>query len=102
MNSIVNKIWASKFWWFFLLIILVMINLIATSFHARFDLTKEKRYTLSKATKQLLKNLDEPLVIDVFLKGDFPAGFKKLANTTEELLQEFRESGNSQVSYNFI
>ena len=100
MNNTLNKIWSSKFWWFFLLIIIAAINLLATSFHYRFDLTKEKRYTLSNATKELLKNLDEPLQIDVFLKGDFPAGFKKLATTTTELLQEFKENGN--ISYNFI
>ena len=102
MKNIVNKIWATKFWWFFLLIILIAINLLATSFHYRFDLTKEKRYTLSQATKDLLKDLDEPLEIDVFLKGDFPAGFKKLAATAAELLQDFKESGSSKVSYNFI
>lgn len=84
------------------MIIIVAINLIATSFHYRFDLTKEKRYTLSQATKELLKDLDEPLEIEVFLKGDFPAGFKKLAATTAELLQEFKESGSTKVSYNFI
>ncbi len=102
MKNNINKIWASKFWWLFLLIIIVAINLLASSFHYRIDLTKEKRYTLSKATKQLLKNLDASLEIDVFLKGDFPAGFKKLAATTSELLQEFRESGSSKVTFNFI
>ena len=100
MNNIFNKIWGSKFWWFFLLIIIIAINLLATSFHYRFDLTKEKRYTLSNATKELIRNLEEPLQIDVFLKGDFPAGFKKLAATTAELLQEFKENGN--VNFNFI
>jgi hypothetical protein len=55
-----------------------------SAFHARFDLTKEKRYTLSKATKELLKNLDDNVSIDVFLKGEFPAGFRKLANSTDE------------------
>jgi gliding-associated putative ABC transporter substrate-binding component GldG len=102
MKNIVNKIWSSGFWWVFLLIIIAGINFMAFSFHYRFDLTKEKRYTLSKATKDILKNLDEPVVINVFLKGDFPAGFKKLANSTAELLQEFKENGQSKIVYNFI
>ena len=101
MKNILNKIWSSGFWWLFLLIIIAAINFIASTFHYRFDFTKEKRYTLSTATKNLLKNLDEPVVIDVFLKGDFPAGFKKLANTTSELLQEFKENGRSNIIYNF-
>jgi len=100
MKSI-NKIWLSKFWWLFLLILIVAVNFIASIFHSRLDLTKEKRYTLSKASKQLLKNLDEPLIIDVFLKGDFPSGFKKLSVSTSELLKEFKENGKRNIIYNF-
>jgi len=84
-----------------LLVIIIGINFLASVFHARFDLTKEKRYTLSKATRDLLRNLDEPVTIDVFLKGDFPAGFKKLANSSTELLQEFKEYGRSKIRYSF-
>lgn len=101
MKNILNKIWSSRFWWLFLIIILAVINFIASSFHYRFDLTKEKRYTLSKTTKTILKNLDQPVEIDIFLKGDFPAGFKKLANTTTELLQEFKENAGSKIIFNF-
>jgi ABC-type uncharacterized transport system involved in gliding motility auxiliary subunit len=75
MKSI-NKIWYSKLWWLFLLILVVAINFLASGFHSRLDLTKEKRYTLSKATKTIVKNLNELVMIDVFLKGDFPSGFK--------------------------
>ena len=96
-----NKIWSSKFWWLFLLILIIAINFLASVFHSRLDLTKEKRYTLSMATKQLLKNLDESLVIDVFLKGDFPSGFKKLSVSTSELLKEFKENGKRNIIYNF-
>jgi gliding-associated putative ABC transporter substrate-binding component GldG len=99
--KLINKIWSSKFWWLFLLLIIVAVNFLASSFHTRFDLTKEKRYTLSKATKELLKNLDEPVFINVFLKGDFHAGFKKLAISTSELLTEFKESGKGNFIYNF-
>ena len=102
MKNGINKIWSSKFWWLFLLFIIVVVNFFASSFHYRFDLTKEKRYTLSKATKNLLKSLDEPVAIDVFLKGDFPAGFKKLAGATTEMLQEFKEYGHAKIIYNFI
>jgi ABC-2 type transport system permease protein len=97
----IHKIWSSKFWWLFLLLLIVGINFLATGFHTRFDLTKEKRYTLSKATKQVLKTLDEPVFIDVFLKGDFPSGFKKLSLTTSELLKEFKEYGKRNIIYNF-
>ena len=84
-----------------LLLILVGINLLASVFHSRVDLTKEKRYTLSKATKQLLRNLEEPVRIDIFFKGNYPAGFKKIVNSVQEFLQETREysHGNITVRY---
>jgi ABC-2 type transport system permease protein len=97
----VNKIWLSKFWWIFLLILIIAVNFLASVFHSRIDLTKEKRYTLSKASKQLLSNLDEPVMIDVFLKGDFPSGFKKLSLSASELLKEFKENGKRYIIYNF-
>src|SRR5215467_10467090 len=84
-----------------LLLILFGINLLASVFHSRIDLTKEKRYTLSKATKNLLGNLDEPVRIDVFFKGNYPAGFRKIVNSVQEFLQETREyaHGNIEVKY---
>lgn len=102
MGNLVNKIVASKFWWFLLLVILLAVNYLASSFHARFDMTKEKRYTLTKATKDLLKGLDDDVQIDVFLKGDFPSGFKKLANSTAEFLGLLKDRNSSKIHYRFI
>lgn len=98
----VNKIFSSRFWWLWLVIILLGINYLASVFHFRFDLTKEKRYTLSKATKEMLRNLDDDVSIDVFLKGDFPAGFKKLANSTNDFLQLLKDLNTSRIHYRFI
>ena len=102
MSNIINKVWSSKWWWLFLLAVIVAINFIASAYHTRFDLTKEKRYTLSKATKILLKELDDPISIEVFLKGEnFPSGFRKLSITTSELLKEFKEYGKRYMIYSF-
>lgn len=92
----------SKYWWVFLLILLFGVNYLASVFHARIDLTKENRYTLSKATKELIKNLDEDLQIDVFLKGEFPSGFKKLAESTREFLGLLKDRNGSKVNFRFI
>lgn len=97
-----NKIFASKFWWLLLLAVLFVINFLASQFHARFDLTKEKRYTLSQATRSLVKGLEEDVQIDVFLKGEFPSGFRKLANTTKEFLGLLKDLNGSKVHYRFI
>ncbi len=102
MNNRIGKIFASKFWWLFLLLVLFAINFLASAFHSRADLTKEKRYTLSKATKELLDTLNNDLTIDVFLKGDFPSGFQKLANSTKDFLELIRDRNSSRISYRFI
>ncbi len=102
MKKGIEKIFASKSWWLMLLVFLFAVNYLASVFHTRFDLTKEKRYTLSKATKDLLKQLDEGVEIDVFLKGEFPAGFKKLAASTEEFLRLLKDRNGSKIRYRFI
>lgn len=102
MNKLFDKILHSKAGWLLLLIILVAVNFVASIFHSRLDLTKEKRYTLSSATNELLFSLDEPAQIDVFLKGEFPAGFRKLANSTQEFLQLLKDRNGSKIHYRFI
>jgi ABC-2 type transport system permease protein len=100
--NLIKKIFGSKYWWLLLLVLLFGVNYLASVLHARFDLTKEKRYTLSKATKDLLKNLDDDVQIDVFLKGEFPAGFRKLANSTEEFLRLLKDRNGARIHYQFI
>jgi len=84
-----------------LAIVLVLTNIVAYHFYERFDLTKEKRYTLSAATKDLLRNLDDEVFIKVYLEGEFPSGFKRLRNSTEEMLDEFRSASNGKVHFMF-
>lgn len=97
-----NKIWNSRLWLPITIIGLVAVNWLASLYHTRVDLTNEKRFTLSSATKKLLKKLDDEVKVDVFMKGDFPSGFKKLANSTGEVLQEFKELAGKKIQYRFI
>ena len=97
-----KKLISSAYWWLYLVIILVTVNAVASIWHFRLDLTAEKRYTLSAPTKKLLRNLDGMVSVDIFLKGDLKAGAKKLAASTAELLEEFREYSNSNLQFHFI
>jgi len=96
-----NRLISSKYGWIILLVILVLFNAVAASLHFRFDLTAEKRYTLSPPTKKLLRNLNETVKIQVLLDGDLPAGFKKLRNSTQEMLSEFKENGKQNLQIVF-
>ncbi len=97
MKSLLYK----KYGWIIFLLLLVAINWLSSGWHYRADLTQEKRYTISRPVKELLLNLDEPVNISVFLSGDMPAGFRKLGNSTQELLQEFKEYGKSNIRFSF-
>ena len=70
--------------------IVALVNVIGSYVFTRFDLTSEKRYTLSPATKEVLNGLEDYVYFKVYLDGDFPANFKKLRRETKEMLDEFR------------
>ncbi|MEI8278746.1 MAG: gliding motility-associated ABC transporter substrate-binding protein GldG [Bacteroidota bacterium] len=82
--------------------ILVCINILAARFHTSLDLTKEKRFTLSEATQKMLKGMDDVAVIDIYLKGKFPAGFQRLSEATRERLQSFKEYAGNRIVFHFI
>ena len=82
-------------------LIVLVLNVIGSFVFTRFDLTSEKRYTLSPTTKEILGNLDDYVYFKVYLEGDFPAGFKKLRRETKEMLDEFR-AYTKYVDYEFI
>ena len=97
----VRKILKHRFGWVLVLLAMVFINVLASSFHQRMDLTSEKRFTLSPSTREILQNLEEEVQINVMLKGDYPAGFRKLVNSIEEFLNDCRDisKGKLRVSY---
>ena len=82
-------------------VIVVVLNVIGSFVFTRFDLTSEKRYTLSPTTKDILNDLDDYVYFKVYLEGDFPAGFKKLRRETKEMLDEFR-AYTKYIDYEFI
>ncbi|MCZ2277429.1 MAG: gliding motility-associated ABC transporter substrate-binding protein GldG [Bacteroidia bacterium] len=82
--------------------IIVMINLLSSFVFSRYDLTTDKRFTLTQSSKELLKNLKDIVYIKVYLSGDFPPGFKKLENAARETLDEMRIFAGDNLSYEFI
>ena len=83
-------------------IILILMNFLGSFIFHRFDLTSEKRYTLSDVTKKILGDLNDVVYVKVYLEGEFPAGFKRLSNETKEMLDEFRAFSNDNIEYQFI
>ena len=80
--------------------ILLFVNVLAGIFYTQADLTGDRRYTLAQPTKQLLRDLQERVYVEVLLDGEFPAGFKRLQTATREMLEDMR-SQNGLIEYNF-
>ena len=80
---------------------LVLINVLSVFFYTGIDLTAEKRYTLSSSTEELVSSLDQPMKLTVYMDGDLPAGFKKLADRAEVIAGAFRSmsKGNFVVEF---
>lgn len=83
------------------ILIIVLVNIVATRLFTRIDLTAEKRYTLSETTKELLRGVDDIVYFQIYLEGDFPAGFTRLQQATREMLDEFRAYSRN-IEYEFI
>ena len=70
------------------LVALVVINLLMSYIVWRWDMTDDKRYSISAPTKALLQDLDAPLTITLLLDGEMNAGFLRLQKATQELVEE--------------
>jgi ABC-2 type transport system permease protein len=96
-----NRLLNNKFWWIALILVFALVIYLSSFVHYRADLTQEKRFSLSKPTKELLENLDSTVTVQVFLTGDLSADYKKLSIATDELLDEFKDyaGGNLHVKF---
>ncbi len=81
---------------------IVLINIHANRYFFRLDLTEERRYTISEATKKVLENLEETVYIEVYLDGDLNSGFRRLQKSTREILDEFRVYAGERLQYKFV
>ena len=71
------------------LVLILLINVLSSFIYTKWDLTEEKRYTLSPATKNLLLDVNDIIYVKVLLDGEFPAGFQRLREETLQSLRQF-------------
>lgn len=91
----------SRYDWLLCLLAILLLNILISNSNIRLDLTSEKRYTLSPATRSMLSNLPGEVDVTVFLNGELPAGFRQLANRTREMLEEFQMLSGHSVHVRF-
>ena len=81
--------------------VLVLLNILGNSIFHRFDLTSDKRYTLSATSLNIIKQVENPLYIKVYMQGNLPAEFKRLQQETKQLLEEF-QAYNKNIIFEFV
>lgn len=85
-----------------MLIGIIILNVLASYVNVRYDMTTEKRYTLTKPVKNMLGRIHEQVNIDILLEGNLKSGLRKLRNSTESVLQEFNEYADGNIHYRLI
>ena len=98
-----NSIKLESILYFFIgILVIIVANQLSARLFYRLDLTEEKRYTISEASENLLKNLDDVVYIDVYLEGELPAGVKRLQKSVKETLDEFKIYAGTNLQFRFI
>jgi gliding-associated putative ABC transporter substrate-binding component GldG len=81
--------------------VLLIANVIGNMFFHRFDLTSDKRYTLSETSLNIIEQVKEPLSVKIYMQGELPAEFKRLQQETQQLLEEF-QAYNENILFTFV
>ena len=84
------------------LAILALANAAADKAFVRADLTGQRMYSLSKASKELVGSLQEPLTVNAFFSADLPAPYNSVDQYLRDLLQEYKSQANKNFSYKFF
>lgn len=82
--------------------IVIVINILSDRIFFRLDFTADKSYTLSKATKNILRNLEDPITITAYFTEDVPADFIKVRKDFKDMLTEYENVSRGNVVYEFI
>lgn len=83
------------------LLVVLAVNAVSANYFFRWDLTEEKRYSITSATKSFLSEINAPLEVDILIPGDLNPGFTRLQKATVEMLEEFEAHSNVPIIYRF-
>ena len=82
--------------------VLVIINILSERFFFRLDFTADQRYTLSEATKNILKSMDEPVTVTAYFSEDLPPDYAAVRDDFKDLLVEYDNRSGGKVLYEFV
>lgn len=83
-------------------ILLIALNWLGTISFLRVDMTEDDRYSLSESSIRVINNITQPVEVDIYLHGDFPARFKTLEQAVREKLEDFKAYNGANIDFEFI
>lgn len=89
------------FKFFVYLVVIVLVNLVSATLYYRVDLTRDKVYSLSRASQNVVSTLSEPLTIKVFFSKNLPAPHNNTERYLHDLLDEYSSHGGKLFNYMF-
>ena len=84
------------------IVAIVLLNMIANAWFVRWDLTEEKRYSISPISETLLEGMRKQLYVEVYLDGDFPARLRSFQDVVRTTLVEMDQYAGTSVDFSFI
>lgn len=84
------------------ILIIIALNLVSNEFHLRLDLTEDHEYTLSKSTRDILDDLEDPVTVKAYFSANLPPGIANTRREFQEMLIEYANRADGKVVYEFI
>ncbi|MDP2176482.1 MAG: gliding motility-associated ABC transporter substrate-binding protein GldG [Bacteroidota bacterium] len=85
-----------------IVVVIIVFNILGSQYYSKFDLTKEKRFTLSETSLELASKIDDKMYFKVYLEGDnLSSKFKRLRTATLDILREFRDLSGKKIEFEF-
>ena len=82
--------------------IVIIINILSKSYNFRLDFTEGKEYTLSKATRNILKELDKPVTVTAYFSKDLPPNISNVSDNLKDMLIEYGNRSDGMVVFTFV
>lgn len=82
--------------------IVILLNIISVKFFTRFDITKNKTFTLSPISRELVSNLNDKIVIKAFISDNLPAPYNNIRRNIMDLLGDYKSYSKGNVTFEFF
>jgi ABC-type uncharacterized transport system involved in gliding motility auxiliary subunit len=82
--------------------ITIIVNILSENYKFRLDLTEDHEYTLSPATRNILKSLDKPVTITAYFSKDLPPNIGSISGNLKDMLIEYGNRSHGMVVYKFV